>query len=180
MAGLGTLATTQIITGGFSCQQCIGSPPGSPRVEGSPSTADCKAGIITTQFSLFCTVAPPPPPNTGLGGGGGHYPRDAWNKFNPGEIQNFYKPVDDPYLVPRDREEQFLRKYKHVQIHFKMGNFEVEKDYQVPENRAKAIVKVLDVINATRDRIMVTASGLKRVTTRITVAVKNFRLRRKS
>lgn len=88
MAGLGTTATTAIITKGLTC----GEGPLEP----------CKTGIITSFFSLYCSEDITPPPSGGPAGGG-PYPKDAWNKFNPGDIKNFYQPVkQDYYVVPRD------------------------------------------------------------------------------
>lgn len=163
MAGNGTLATTAIITKGLTC----GHGPLDP----------CKHGLITTPFSLYCTgIIPPPKPS----GGGGPYPYDAWNKFNSGDIKNFYKPVsiDDYYIIPRDQEERYFRRYKLIKITLKIGDFISEKEYSVPDNRAKAVFKVFNFINATKDRIDIVVNNIKRLTTEAVVKIKNLRMKK--
>ena len=63
-------------------------------------------------------------------------------------------------------------------ITMKFGNVEVEKQYMVPMERARAIFKSVTVLNATRDRMSAAVSNLKRVTSRAVVVVSNFVLRR--
>lgn len=164
MAGQGSLATTAIITKGLTC----GHGPLDP----------CKSGLITTAFSLYCTSTPPTLPPSG---GGGPYPHDAWNKFNPGEIQNFYKPVDptDYLLIPKDQEAEYFRRYAPVKITFKMGDILVEKEYRVPEERRKVVIKAFSMVDVTRDRINIAITNMKRVTKGIVLTVRNFRLRNK-
>ena len=164
MAGDGTLATTAIITGGLTC----GHGPLDP----------CKSGIITSAFSLYCTGEVPPPEPTG--GGGGPYPCDAWNKLNPGEIQNFYQPVPEQYyIVPRDQEADYLRRYKPLTVTFKMGDITVEKIYQVPETRRKIVVKAFNLMDITRQQIGFTVSRVKKVAFGVKIRVSNFRKRNK-
>lgn len=163
MAGLGSVATTAIITKGLTC----GHGPLDP----------CKHGLITSPFSLYCTVTP----DLAKEGGGGPYPRDAWNKFNPGEIQDFYQPVPEEqqfYVVPREKEAEYFRRHKIITMRIKLGDYEVEKEYSVPESRARVIVKALNVVDATRSNIKVTASNIKRLASEAIVTVKNLRLKK--
>jgi hypothetical protein len=162
MAGLGTLTTTAIITKGMTC---------------SPTGSVCKNGLITTHFSLYCADYVPPPIHQGAGGG--PYPKDAWNKYNPGEINDFYKILPDEqqyYVVPRDQEEKYFQRHKIIKLELNFGNFRVEKEYSTPENRAKQIIKVMNVINATASRAKATVEKFKRLTTKAIVKIKNFRL----
>jgi hypothetical protein len=162
VAGQGTLATTAIITKGLTG----GHAPLDP----------CKSGLITTPFSLYCTGILPPPP---VSGGGGPYPYDAWNKFNPGDIKNFYQPVNQTYyVVPRDQEHKYFKRHTLVTIGVKFGKFSTEKEYLVPLKNARAIVKVFNLMEVTKERIDVTVSNVKRVITDAVVAVKNFRLKK--
>lgn len=141
---------------------------------------DACNGLITTKFHLWCgieIVVTPPKPS-----GGGPYPGKAHNKFAPGEIQNFYQPVPPEqqyYVVPRDQEARYFQRHKHIVVKFKMGEFAVEKEFAVPEKRAKAIVKVLNVLNNTRTRINVGVSNVKRMAGNLTVAVSKLRSRHK-
>lgn len=163
MAGLGNLATTAIITKGLTG----GYGPLDP----------CKNGIITSWFSLYYTGITPAVKHSG----GGPYPRDAWNKFGPGDIQNFYKPVPQQmqyYVVPRDQEAKYFKRSKHVVLHFKMGTYEIEKEYSVPENHSQAIIKVLNFANITRERIGLAVKNVKRIATKVIVTVSKLHKRR--
>lgn len=164
MAGLGTKATTAIITNGLT--GC-----------GHPGTSVCQSGIITTGFSLYCTGEVPPPP---VSSGGGPYPRQAWNRLDPGQIQNFYKEVnvEDYYIVPRDQEEKYFRRHKPLKITFKMGEMTVEKEYLIPEKRAQAVVQAFNVVERTKENIDVTVEKVKRVVSNAVVTVKNIRLKK--
>jgi hypothetical protein len=162
MAGLGGVATTAIITKGLTC--------------GHGPLAPCRHGLITTPFSLYCSVAPTPP---AISGGGGPYPRDAWNKLNPGDIKSFYQPVpEEYYLVPRDQEERYFRRHKVVKIVVKLGEFTAEKEYSVPERKAASIVKVFNLIDATKQHIDVAVTNVKRVTSSVVMSIKNLRLKK--
>ena len=163
MAGDGSLATTAIITGGLTC----GHGPLDP----------CKSGLITSPFSLYCTAAPIPlAPDKG----GGPYPHEAWNKLAPGEIQNFYQPVPlEYYMVPRDQEANYLRRYKKLKITMKFGDFMTEREYMVPETRRKVIVEAFNLVDITQQRIKLMVEGVKRVAGGVSVKIRNFRKRNK-
>lgn len=164
MAGLGTVATTAIITKGLT--GCGHGP-----------LTQCRSGLITTPFSLYCSVASEPTPHPGTGGG--PYPRDAWNRFNPGDIKNFYQPVpEEYYIIPRDQEARYFRRYKPVKITVKLGDHVMEKEYNVPDSHSKMIVKAFNVLEVTKDRIEVMAANVRRVTSDIVVKVKNLRLKK--
>lgn len=164
MAGTGTLASTAIITKGLTG----GHGPLDP----------CKSGLITTAFSLYCTgILPDPIPGTG----GGPYPRDAWNKYNPGDIKNFYQPVPQEqqyYIVPRDQEERYFRRYKTVRIGIKLGETTVEKEYSVPEQKARAIIKAFNLMEVSKERVDLSITNIKRIVTNAVVAIKNLRLKK--
>jgi hypothetical protein len=141
MAGLGTIATTAIITNGLDCGPAC-------------------AGVLTGPFSLYCDVVVIPPPN--LGGGGGGYPRAAWNKFD--SVQDFYQPtVNQYYQVPRDKEANFFRKYINVTLKINIGELKVEKTYRVPEKRAHITINIFNLLNATQEKYKTTITNLKNV-----------------
>ena len=161
MAGDGTLATTAIITGGLTC----GHGPLDP----------CKSGLITTPFSLYCTQE-----TVVAGSGGGPYPCDAWNALPPGEVQNFYQEVPvEYYIVPRDKEAEYLRRYKKLKITLKMGNIVSEKEYMVPESRRRIIVEAFNLVDATGKRISMVVENIKKVSKNINVTLTKFRKRNK-
>lgn len=164
MAGLGSLATTAIITDGLTC----GHGPLDP----------CKSGLITGVFDLYCSGVIPPTP---ISGGGGPYPRDAWNKFNPGDIQNFYQPVPEQqqyYVVPREKEAEYFRRHKIITMKIKLGDKTVEKEYSVPEDRARNIIKAASVVNTTISNITITATNIKRYVVDAVVTIKNLKLKK--
>ncbi len=166
MAGLGNIATTAIITKGLT--GCGHGPVDA-----------CRTGLITSPFSLYCITVPTPP--TDAATGGGSYPHDAWNKFNPGDIQNFYQPVPPEqqyYVVPRDQEERYFRRHKIIKMKIQMGDIVVEKEYSVPESRAKMTVKALEVVDNTYKNMNVAVSNIKRLWTEAVVTVKNIRLKK--
>lgn len=162
----GTFATTAIITKGLTC--------------GLDNIPACQNGLITTHFSLYC-IAPPEPPEPPVkpitGGGGGYYPGHAWNKIDPGQLSNFYKPVPNVpyYIVPPDREHEFFKRHKHVVIKVQFGQTIVEKEYSVSVDRANTIVKVTNIVNNTMDKIKITGSNLRQLATTAVVKIKNLK-----
>lgn len=160
---VGNAVTTAIITNGMTC---------------NPSGTVCTNGMITTFFSLYCVEEPVKPVSSG---GGGGYMRDAWNKFNPGDIHKFYKPVSQEnqyYVVPRDQEAKYFQRHKIIVMKVKLGERTIEKEYSVPEKRANVILKVMNVMNATINNIQTSVSNIKRITSEAVVSVKNFRLKK--
>jgi len=154
-------AAHAIITRGLTCGQ----------------TTACEYGTSMTAgpFTLYC-INPFPIPGSG-GPGGGYITRP----LQPGEIHHLYQPLPDwqqYYVVPRDQEAEYLKRFLPVMITMSFGNVEVEKQYMVPTERARAIFKSVTVLNATRDRMSATAGNLKRIANRAIVTVTNFVLRR--
>jgi len=149
----GNFTTTAIITKGLHC---------------GPA---CQ-GIITTRFSLYCkeVVVTPPP-----GGGGGPYPGPAWNKID--NIQQFYQPYEQPYILPRDREAELLRKHTIVTLTIDIGNIHVEKTYRVADKRRGAVVKIFNLLDVTQSRLSASITGLKRIATRAKAFITNLKLK---
>jgi hypothetical protein len=147
MAGLGNKITTQIITKGLSC---------SPACE----------GLITTHFSLLMTDFKEPPANTG----GGPYYFDHGSRVD--DIQNFWKPVQ--LEEPLQRYDVDTRKKKLVTIKITLGERVVEREYIVLAEKANHIIKITNVINATKDKIKAVAKILGIVYTKAKVVVNNI------
>ena len=165
MAGDGTLATTAIITGGLTC----GHGPLDP----------CKTGLITSPFSLYCTATYVPPVASQSSGGGG-YPCAAWNKLNPGEIKDFYQPVPlEYYMIPRDQEADYLRRYAPLKITVKMGDKTYEKEYRMPDTRRKIVVKAFNMMDITKQQVGFAVQSVRKVSSDIKIVISKFRLRNK-
>lgn len=128
----------------------------------------CQGMITMFPFSLYCAVVPAPLR------GGGSIP------LAPGEIQNFYQPVD-PSLGTKPVEGNFVDPSvygkKIVRIVLKFNGHTYESEYLVSEKRAKTVVKIINLVNATKARVRVMASNLHRVTTNALVKIKNLRVK---
>lgn len=124
-------------------------------------------GLITARFHLIgCSievVVKVP------GVSGGSIP------FLPGQIHDFYRPVDSPYQVPYTFPLPTDKKKIPVTIRITFMGKITEKNYMVNQKRRDIIVNVLNLINRIKDKMSVTVTGIKRVPARITAYVKNLR-----
>jgi len=152
-----SLAAQKIITKGLDC-------------------GAAKPGIIQTHFDLFCLGVFP---DRDERSGGGPYPYPAWNRYEPGQIQDFYQPVEPDLIVPRDQEAEYFRRKKIVVMKVNIGSFSFEKEYAVPIERTKIIVSIINVINTTQERFQIVVNSIKRIVTTIAVQVKKLRITRK-
>ena len=99
----------------------------------------------------------------------------------PGQISQLYQPVpnaDQYYVVDRAKEAEYFRKRVPVTIAFKMGKYETDKVYMVPEDKARIIVNIANIYNVTKERMSVTLTNVRRSYTKAKVILSNFRLRR--
>ena len=129
--------------------------------------------MITSQLSIagLCDVRV-------IGPTGGSHP------LAPGEIANLYQPVDPPpgmedhpaFYRPEDPRDPFSIKHP-VRIVLKFRGMETEREYIVSQRRATMVVKVINMINNTHERLSVIASELKKVAKR-SVNVLKFRKKR--
>lgn len=102
--------------------------------------------------------------------------------FQPGEIASMYQPVPDnlqpfppeildkmytPYQVPVEKTK--------IQFKLRIGEKVFEREYLVRANRRKIVIRVLNVVNATKDLMKATVKNLKTVFHKISVRVKNFK-----
>lgn len=110
-------------------------------------------GLITMGFGVFkCKieiVTPIPPPNIG---GGGPY-------------------VANGFYIPMTKQLTHTTKFVMVTVTYKEHTW--KKAYVVDRIRAKIAVKVVDFINATRKRIDVGVSAIKRARHYVTAAFTN-------
>lgn len=166
MSGLGSAATTLIITKGLF----IGDNIASVLEFGA---------AITPWFGLYVS-GPLVSPNYVAAVGS--------RVYAPGEIANLYQPIDpntglktnEPFLVPMDKEAEYFQKNKVITLKINFAGKQFESQYAVPENRARKLVEVMNFINSTRNKINVAINGFKRVASVAIVEARNFRLIRKS
>ena len=159
-------AAQAIITKGLSCGQ----------------TTACENGTMLTAgfLSLYC-ANPFKEPGGGGGGGPGVGGNTVTRPLQPGEISQLYQPLPDSqqhYVVPRDQEAEYFRTFTPVKIELKIGKIEIDKQYMIPQGKARAIFNTVNMINATKDRVSASVSNIKRITSRVVVSVTNFALRR--
>lgn len=101
--------------------------------------------------------------------------------LQPGQVQDFYKPVDQVNLQPK--QEPFYTPYqvpvkkKVVKITLKFGEKEIEKEYSVREDKLKIIIKVLNFVNRVKSGISMQVRNLKRIATKASVKILRFRKR---
>lgn len=172
MPGLGGLTTTLITTKGLFT---LGDVPG-------PGFTILTFGAgITPFFRLYISGAPPPPPVQYVAAGGSRV-------YQPGEYADSWKYVDpttgqtssEPWLVvPREHEGQYFNKGKIITIKLVWGDKQLERQYSINERVAKRVIEATNFVNTTKERMKITASTIKKVTTTAIVEARNLVLRRK-
>lgn len=172
MAGLGNLTTTLITTRGLFT---LGD------VHTVGFTALTFGAGITPWFRLYLGQDfVPPKPSTYVAAAGSRV-------YQPGEFQASWKEVnpqtglatEEPWLVPRDQEDRYFNKGKIVTIQLVWGDKQLERQYTVNDRVAKRIIEASNMINATREKMKITASAIKKVTSTAIVEARNLVLRRK-
>jgi hypothetical protein len=165
MAIPGTKATTLIITKGLACGNTL---------DGN-SIIQFGAGI-TPFFSLYIEFTPPPEPTVAQ-------PYVA-RVLQPGEIQTLYQVLPDDqqyFVIPREKEaEYFAQKRVIANIRIKLGDNAMEKTFAVPAKHTGTVIKAINFINTTRDRIKVAVNNIKAFSTSIRVFARNLHLRNNS
>jgi len=136
--------------------------------------ADAASGALITaaKWTLFSCDATITILDTSSGGGS--------RPFAPGEIQNFYKPVQqyDPNLpdyIPVDLETRLKNK---VIVKFKFNDIENEKEFVLSPKPYKLLVKILNVINITDNMAKITFKSIKNKIHDISVIMKKIRVRK--
>ncbi len=134
----------------------------------------CKGLITMGTFSLWCEVVPVKEKG---GNSGGSIP------LAPGEIAGLYQPVEGgSSAVGLPGGEGALVNpaaygKRVVRVAVRLNDRLFEKEYLVSDNRAKHVIKIVNLINATRTKMMVMASNIKRITTNAVVKVQNLRVK---
>jgi hypothetical protein len=167
MSGLGTAATTLITTGGLYID------------DGIVSILNF-GGSVTPWIQLYINDYVPPLADNYVAAVGSRV-------YAPGEIANLYMPIDpntgvrspEPFLVPMDKEADYFRKNKVITLKINFAGKQYENHYAVPEQQAKRIVEIANFVNATRSKINVSVSNIKKLATTALVEVRNFKFTRK-
>jgi len=130
----------------------------------------CGPLITSSKFHLFgCDVTIIIPPAI-ISSGGGNYP------LAPGEIQNFYQPVDkgSKFYTPLNIDPtKSLKKYVIVKL--TINNKTHEKEFLLKEKPYKALLKILNLENTTTKQIKISINNLLVKLHDITVKIKNLR-----
>ena len=119
-------------------------------------------GFFKVDVGVGSPIIPPAPPPLPDGGGGSR-------PLAPGEIQNFYKVVDNQYqLLPTDRKIP-------VTIKVTFRGKTTEKYYLVGKKRADIIVTIINLQNRIKDGIAISVKSVKNLGSRISAFVRNVR-----
>lgn len=133
----------------------------------------CKGIITMSPFQLACFIKVVKPPSTP----GGSIP------LAPGEIHGFYKPVDPDSFGKLPTEGEFVdpKVYGKRKVLIKITSeyFKGEKEYLVPINRVKVIVKVINIVNKTITHLRVGITNFKQLATKAKIIIKNLKWKRK-
>lgn len=125
-------------------------------------------GLLTADFSLAgCTFEVHV-------GGGGPYPGPAINKLSPGEIHNFFKPINPEstdWLVKKDFP---AGDYKQVTIKMTLRNKEYHYDTLVSKETAKDVITISKIATKIRDDIKIAVNTIEHQINKATISVKNF------
>jgi hypothetical protein len=108
-------------------------------------------------------IPPVEPPQPGVSGGS--------RPLAPGEIHNFYKPVDNQYQVPYIQNQPKIP----VVIKITFRGKTTEKYYLVSKKRSDIIITVLNLVNRIRDRISIVVKNVRSAPNRIVAFVRNLR-----
>ncbi len=189
MAGLGTAATTLITTKGLFID------------DGITSALEFGAGI-TPWFRLYIGPYTPPPAVYVAAAGSRVYDsaKDIWKEVDEngkqigpqqpapfGEVDpTTGKRLDhqegaEPWMVvPLDKDaEYFGEATRDVPVMFKLFGTAHTKVYKVKDRNAGRLIEVINFAKASKVRVSASISGLKRITTKAIVEVRNFKLIRK-
>ena len=157
-----------------------GSPLGSPLpcvdvglkggiITGGLGRPACQGMIINTPFQLACFVFIPPEPAKPTNDGGSI-------PLEPGEIQDFYQPVDLP--SEGDFVDPSVYGKRVVKVIVRSKFLESEKEFMITEKQMKNIFKVANIVNVTKERMNVVFKGIRNIASRAVVTIKNLRLKR--
>lgn len=112
--------------------------------------------MLTYHFHLFpldVTIIVPPENN-----GGGPYPYPAWNRLEPGQAKNFYKPVNPNYYTPA----RTGKKQQHVILKMSFKDKKYEKHLLVDQKTVEGVVNAVKFANKIAKRFRVAASKFYR------------------
>ena len=132
------------------------------------------AGVLITAniHKLFCIDITNIEPTDG--GGSGRYPGPVVNRLEPGEVQNFYKPVDPEWQYA---QEPSLYRKKHIKVRVYFNEKWNTKEFLVSMKHDKQIANVINLLNTTRERMNAVVRNIKRYATKAVMRVRNLRIR---
>lgn len=172
MSGLGNLTTTLITTRGLFTLGDVTKPGFTVLTFG--------AGI-TPWFRLYLGedyIPPKPESYVAAAGSRVYQPGEfaqSWKEVNP----NTGLATEEPWLVPRDQEDQYFNKGKIITIKLVWGEKQLERQYSINERAAKRVVEAANFVNATREKIKISVGAIKKVTSTAIVEARNLILLRK-
>lgn len=97
----------------------------------------------------------------------------------PGEIQNFYTPVDNQVSSQGRLAKPYVYDKKVVKITVSYKKLKSEKEFMVNKTQEKILITVVNLVNTTRSRMKVTIENLKKLTNKIKIEIRNLQARTK-
>ena len=127
----------------------------------------CEGGTTMTApyFTLWCknNLA-----RNIRGGGGVAYPNALSGDVARATAPNINVPQSDPDLIYIDPKKVMGRRVP-VKMKFKMGDYEVEKIYTVSTSKAEILIKMMNLVNASKHKMSATMTNLKRKTGKLSI-----------
>lgn len=130
----------------------------------------CRGLIMALPFQLLCIVLP------GVSGGG--------IPLQPGEIQDFYKPIDpkifkDLTEQPGIQDGEFVDVSvygkRKVKIIVASSLFKGEKEFMITERQKRTIVEASNLINTTFKYMSIVAEDIRSIASRAKIIIENLR-----
>ena len=128
--------------------------------------------VITTSFHLFVNFQIIVSPPTVFGGS---------RPLAPGESINFFKEVPQDKLHPSLRDSFYIpskydiRPKNHVIIKISFGEKTFEKEYLILKEKTEIVIKMINLINNTKDKVKISTSKIKHIATRVLLKIKNLK-----
>jgi len=132
------------------------------------------SGLIVNTFGVTTCLTIIPIRESG-GSSGGSIP------LLPGEIQNFYTPVDTQVTKTNtgNLAKPGIYGKKIVKITVSYKKMKTEKEFMINKEQEKMLVNILNLMNTTKSRIKITIDNLKKITNKLKIEIKNLHVKTK-
>lgn len=162
---------------------------GGMLTKGLGGPACCTLIVGFSKLRLECNIVPVTPTLQYYGGSCPYAPGEIANLYKPvaGNLQPlnkamlpFMRPYNPPVPLDKVTVKVTFKKDKSIEMGEGLSEFEevdnvYTREFMVPRSRAKIIVNAVNFINASQQKINVTAGNLRSIATKIKVTITRFR-----